>query len=825
MEVTAMGRIYLNDNWTFTESFTDDFMKNGAEGQTVRLPHNCRELSFNYCDNNDYQMICGYRRVIDVPAEWLSRRVLLTFGAAGHYAEVYLNGELLCKHSCGYTAFTAELTGKLSEGENVVTVKLDTNETLNQPPFGFVIDYLTYGGLYREVWLDVKEQSFIADAFVYPVHSVSGKGRKANEKWSVCAELAIAGGKLPDGAKISAVMLDGDRQAACGEWQTAEMSLSDRVLPVSLAVSHDECAKLKFELEVEQPKLWSVDEPNLYEVEITLSDGSNVIDTFAVSVGLRTAEFRTDGFYLNGSKLRIRGLNRHQCLPYAGYAMPASLQRFDAEVLKNELGVNTVRTSHYPQSHHFIDACDRLGLLVFTEIPGWQHIGDEAWQQQAVRNVDEMVAQYRNHPSIILWGVRINESQDNDEFYRQTNAAAHALDSTRPTSGVRNMPKSSLLEDVYSYNDFSFTGVENVALSSKKRITSDKKKPYIVSEYNGHMFPTKIYDDESHCREHAMRHASVLKAMYASNDISGCIGWCMFDYNTHMDFGSGDRICYHGVTDMFRNPKLAAAAYASQSDSRAVCEVSSSMQIGEYPGGVIGDIYVFTNADSIKLYKNDSYVAEFFPDRKAYPNMPHPPVKIDDLIGGLIAENEDFDSRTAADIKCCLTDAANNGPEKLSLSTKLKVLRLVLTKGFTMNDAVALYGKYVGNWGGTAPQYRFEAWKDGKVTANIVKAPPCSVSITAKASTTGLTEGDTYDAALVRIVAVDENGNRLNYFNEPVMLSAEGDIEIIGPSVTALRGGAGGTLVRTVGRSGAGKLTVTVPGIGDTAVEFTVSGK
>ena len=76
--------------------------------------------------------------------------------------------------------------------------------------------------------------------------------------------------------------------------------------------------------------------------------------------------------------------------------MPESMQRMDADILKYELGVNAVRTSHYPQSHYFIDQCDRIGLLVFMEIPGWQHIGDEAWKDQAVINVRDMVMQYRN---------------------------------------------------------------------------------------------------------------------------------------------------------------------------------------------------------------------------------------------------------------------------------------------------------------------------------------------------------------------------------------------------------------------------------------------
>ena len=155
--------------------------------------------------------------------------------------------------------------------------------------------------------------------------------------------------------------------------------------------------------------------------------------------------FRADGFYLNGKKTFLRGLNRHQSYPYIGYAAPESLQRQDARILKNELHCNAVRTSHYPQSQYFLDECDRLGLLVFTELPGWQHIGDGAWKDRACAMLQEMLLQNRNHPSIILWGVRINESVDDDEFYTRTNKIAHALDPSRATSGVRYLEKEPSL--------------------------------------------------------------------------------------------------------------------------------------------------------------------------------------------------------------------------------------------------------------------------------------------------------------------------------------------------------------------------------------------
>jgi beta-galactosidase len=141
----------------------------------------------------------------------------------------------------------------------------------------------------------------------------------------------------------------------------------------------------------------------------------------------------------------------------------------DANILKEELCVNAVRTSHYPQSHAFLDACDRLGLLSLQRFPAGSISVMKHGRSRLLR-IQRNGPQYRNHVSIFLWGVRINESLDDDPFYQKTNEAAHALDPTRPTSGVRYLEKSSLLEDVYAYNDFSHTG-NNPGCKLKRRMS------------------------------------------------------------------------------------------------------------------------------------------------------------------------------------------------------------------------------------------------------------------------------------------------------------------------------------------------------------------
>ncbi|MBR5741391.1 MAG: glycoside hydrolase family 2 protein, partial [Firmicutes bacterium] len=794
------------------------------------LPHTVKETPFDYFDESVYQMVSGYRRRFVAPEEWEGKHVSLTFEGAAHEATVYVNGEEALTHSCGYTSFTIDLTERLRYGaENTVAVRLDSRESLNVPPFGFVIDYMTYGGLYREAYLEVTEKARIADVFLRTEGTVDAPKLAASVET-----------ENPDGRNVFLRLLLLDGPASCGTAapggspdaperpENASMTDGKRLLEVFYPEALKTAGNAKYEAvtDLADIRLWTPDDPALYTVRTELVDAASleVVDAVDVRFGFRFAEFRTDGFYLNEEKVKIVGLNRHQSYPYVGYAMPAAAQALDAKILKEELGLNAVRTSHYPQSHAFVGACDRLGLLVFTEIPGWQNIGDAAWQAQAVRNVEEMVREYRNHPSIILWGVRINESQDNDELYKKTNETARCLDPSRQTGGVRYLKKSHLLEDVYTYNDFVHSG-KNEGCEPKKNVTPDVSKPYLITEYGGHMFPTKPYDDEEHRRDHLLRHAKVLNDVAGEADISGSFGWCMFDYNTHRDFGSGDRICYHGVLDMFRNAKPAASVYAVRGEE-PVLEVTSSMDIGEHPASNRGVVWIVSNADSVRMYKNDRLLKEYFPKDSPYANLPHGPIAIDDFLGDALAEGEGFKPAKAAAVKEILNHVALYGMNDLPPAIKAKAAKCIALYGMRPNDAVKLYNKYVGDWGGAATVYRFDAVKDGKVVKTVVKSPSSKVFLAIAADHTGLEERATYDVATVRIRAVDENGNTLPFFNEPVTFETEGPVESIGPAVISLKGGMGGTYVRTVeGKTGPAKLTVRSAQTESVTISFTMTDK
>lgn len=276
------------DGWEFTRHWTEAFGKGlpVPKQQAVRLPHTCREVPLHYASPADYEMVCGYRKQFRVPPVQAAPRLFVRFDGAAHQAVVRVNGKLAGQHRGGYTGFAVEITDLVDrEGENLLTVQLDTREDPAIPPFGFVIDYLTYGGLYREVWLEATAESRLTDLFVY-----TPTLHEAVVQWT--AELTPAAVAV----RIRLETADGTLLAE----QTAQAA---------------ETGKIRLSVPDAQP--WDTEHPVLHHaVAELLNAAGQPIDRKQVTFGFRTAEFRADGFYLNGKKTFLRGLNRHQSYPY-----------------------------------------------------------------------------------------------------------------------------------------------------------------------------------------------------------------------------------------------------------------------------------------------------------------------------------------------------------------------------------------------------------------------------------------------------------------------------------------------------------------------------
>ena len=537
--------------------------------------------------------VSWYRRHFTLPSQYSGRRIAVEFQGVAKVADVYVNGTHVGQHKGAYTSFTYDITPYVNVGgaDNVIAVKVDSNTRNDIPPEGGAIDYYVWGGIVRDVNMIVTDPVSVDWTFLTTpnLNTVNARTRVRNDS--------------ADAKSVTVVtqIVDADNNVVATG--TASQTIAAR-----------SAAEFSYNTStIANARTWHPDHPYLYTAYTQVRDGSTYVDEHRTRVGIRTIEFRrSDGrFYINGEALKLRGLNRHESYPYIGRAAPNRLQVKDADILKRELGVNIVRTSHYPQDPEFLDRADEIGLLVMEEIPGWQHIGNTAWQDIAVENVREMVMRDRNHPSIVLWGVRINESGDNRTFYTRTNNLARQLDPSRPTGGVRNFKGSEFLEDVYTYNDFSGTAEAPGVL------------PWLITESVGHTAPVRSWDSEAALLGTMRVHLNVQNTAAGRANMAGAMGWVSFDYNTTFVTPPSceNFTCYHGVSDIFRNPKLDAAAFASQRDP-ALYGPYVSILSRWTPGQSSSTVLVAGNCQQVELFTNGSSRGRISPN--TYTNLPHP---------------------------------------------------------------------------------------------------------------------------------------------------------------------------------------------------------
>lgn len=742
--------ILFNDDWLFYSQQVDASVAD-SEFEQVIIPHTNKMFPHHSFDDAEYKFISTYRKTFTLPEALKGRRLFIDFAGVMIATTVSINGHIFEEHKGGYTPFSFDITDYINEeGENSLVIYVDSTERKDISPYGHVIDYLIFGGIYRDVKLRYVNPVYIENVFVKTFDVLT-------DSPYIEAEVAVVNTTSEDFSDHLSVLLEGsddNRDLVFGVVEHIDVPAGE-TLTQSVLIQSDELLNKNggwFDFTDEPEaytdplslKLWSIESPNLYGVTVQLAPNDNIeeddsdeiaLDEFSTRFGFRKAEFHGDGFYLNGELVHLIGLNRHQMFPYIGQAAPQRLQERDAEIVKYELGCNIVRTSHYPQSTYFLDKCDEIGLLVFEEIPGWQHIGDKDWQAISIRDVRAMIERDWNHPSIIIWGVRINESGDNTEFYTETNRLAHKLDPTRQTGGVRYWQHSEFLEDVYTFNDFS-NGVEEPV-----------QTPHLITEFNGHMFPTKTWDGEERYVEHAIRHAWIQSRQIGMGGVSGAIGWCAFDYNTHKEFGSGDRICYHGVMDMFRNHKWAGYFYKSQKspDEEIVLQAGTGWTMGDRSEGGNNPVTVFSNCDEIDVYIGKALHGKFQPDENSYPHLPHPPFTV---------------------------------PMEMLWGSAFEDLKII---GYYQGEQII-------------EQYL------------PINSQPTKLVLSVDHDTL---HADGADMTWLRVMVTDEYGNLQRYANPIVTFTVEGQGELIGTNPFALIGGQAGLFIKTTKEAGTFKVTAT----------------
>lgn len=749
--ITPARAYSLNRNWLFSEKVAPNATAAAFDDRgftRVTIPHTNKLLPWHGFDDKSYQFVSIYRRHFKLPAMLQGKRVFVDFGGVMTAATVFINGERLGEYRGGYTPFSFELTAHVNwQGDNVLAVEVDSTERKDIPPFGGEIDYLTFGGIYRDVSLRFVPATFIENIFAKPVN-VLKEDRRVDVR---CFLGNPDDSPNPPVSRIKGRSREVDQAPL---FLTVELRDGDRVIATESQILNQARTQMDISLNLAGKviELWDLEHPKLYQIRARLHTGTDLVDQlvdqYDTRIGFREARFTPGGFFLNGKHLKLRGLNRHQTFPFVGQAMPARVQRRDAWILRRELKCNMVRTSHYPQSPHFLDACDEYGLLVLEEIPGWQHIGDQVWKDLSVSYVEAMIRRDWNHPAIILWGVRVNESGDDHDFYTRTNALAHALDDSRQTGGVRYKYDSEFLEDVFTMNDFQLP------------LRPPNHPLYLNTEFIGHMYPTKRNDNIERVTEHAMRHARVHNQLGSDDKYAGGLGWCAFDYNTHANFCSGDRICYHGVGDIFRIPKPAAGVYKSQCDPKEeiVLEPAFDWSRGDRNES-FNVAMISSNCEHLKIYIGDRLVADVDPDRQNFPNLQHPPFVTN------------------------IRDGIRGGWGDLKIEGYLGG-QLVITRVLS-----------------------------GQGVDRELQVTPDDHELT----------GDGIDATRVVLRVTDEHGNVRPFANAAIAMTIEGPGEIIGDNPFSLFGGVGAVWIKTKQAAGTIRLNARHPFLGAKMIEIKVT--
>jgi len=627
----AQRILSLDHDWIFAGKSTVAALDPGFDDKAlarVTLPHTVADLSWHKWSPPAWEDIFIYRRHFAVSDAWRGMRLFVHFDRVMASATPVVNGHSLEPHTGGFLPFDREITGLTTEKENVLAVAVDSRWQ-NVPPAGSprgaaAVDYLLPGGITGSVELRALPAVFLREVFAKPVDVL-----EANRRVEITCRVDAAA-PLPAHIRLEAVLRRGD-QIVAKATQSAVMEKSDEEFHLSLG-------------NLSNIQLWDPEHPHLYRVEVTLFLDERAVHRSTTRIGFREARFAVDGFFLNARRTQLFGLNRHELYPYLGFAAPPRLLRRDAGILRKEFNCNIVRCSHYPQSEAFLDACDELGLMVWQEPPGWQYIGDESWQDLTVRDVEAMIRRDRNHPAIVIWGVRINESRNDPEFYRRTREVAKSLDDSRPTSGTmtpdsRKNWQQDWHEDVFAFDDYHAAPDHSVGI-----LDPVEGYPYMIAETVGQFnyalgkgFAVRyrragdIVQQTSQAVYHAQAHSRVAD----HERIAGTIAWCAFDYASVLN--DYEAVKCPGIADVFRLPKLGASFYLAQVDPsvRPVIEPSFYWDFGpQTPSGPGEHAAIFSNYERLEVFIDGKPHATLKPDRTNYAHLKFPPFFVDLKLDG-----------------------------------------------------------------------------------------------------------------------------------------------------------------------------------------------
>jgi beta-glucuronidase len=443
------------------------------------------------------------------------KRLFLHFGAINYIADVYLNGEKIGSHEGGFTPFQFEITDKIKTGTNTIVVKVNNNRQGNGlPSFGY--DWFNYGGITRDVDLIETNNIYIEDYFIQ---------LKKGSQNKVLGWVQLNGAQAVQNIKVKIPELNLVCKARTDEKGRAKVEFSSRF------------------------KLWSPESPKLYKVIVESED-----DVVADSIGFRSIEVKGNKVLLNGNPIFLKAVNIHEENPYK---KARAYSTDDARILLNaakELGCNLVRLAHYPHSENMIREAEKMGLMVWSELPVYQHIqfSDSVVPKKLELMLNEMVRRDKNRCGVIVWCLS-NETYpgtpNRNEALIGLTHKCKAIDSTRLIVHVINTQDYTnntfkVWDPLYNYSDLIalneyigwYLPWQGKPSDTKWQI-SFPDKPVFISEFGGEA----LYGSKSGQVDEAAYWTETYQEKIYTNqtemfntipNLCGVCPWILFDYRS-----------------------------------------------------------------------------------------------------------------------------------------------------------------------------------------------------------------------------------------------------------------------------------------------------
>jgi len=650
-------RYTINEGWKFLPDgveFAEKAWLDDSGWQSVNLPHtwNARDP---FDDVESYRRgTSWYRRRLALPDSLRGKRLYLYFEGANQRADVYVNGAWAGSHAGGYTAFAVDITrwARAGAADNLVAVRVDNSHDPQVPPLS--VGFALYGGIYRDVWLVATD----------PVH-LTMRDHGSSGVYVTTPAVSRESGTVRVRGAVANDPSPGSGQAAAKRLRVVSTLIDREGKPVAESIPTDVASEPGREAVFEQqlrtvraPHLWSPDDPYLYSVRTDVYDGERVADRVTSPLGFRWFRFTADsGFFLNGARLFLRGTNRHQDYQGLGSALSNRQHVRDLELIK-EMGANFLRLAHYPQDPAVLEAADRLGLLIWEEVPVVNYITvSDEFASNSHRMLREMIRQHHNHPAVVMWGVmnevflwseggeRLGRHTDTTymrqvrDFARGMDSLARREDPARSTTmaihGATSYDSSGVgavtqVLGLNLYNGWYSGTIDQFGVALDKRHRASPRQAVVVSEYGSgsdlrlnSTAPERFDHSGSY---HRLYHEGYLRQARARPWLSGTAIWNQFDFSQPHIGESIPQMNQKGMLTFDRRPKDVYYLYKANWNPEPMVYVASRDWTRRAGVGraATQPVDVYTNLDRVELLVNGRSLGAKQPDdvRKASWEVP-----------------------------------------------------------------------------------------------------------------------------------------------------------------------------------------------------------